>query len=118
MAERFLKTAGSPAAESVEDPGFYALGGKPEWVKVPDDVPGFGGQRVPVLVPVLRTAPCVCPVCERRARGAVEEREVAATFEGATRYFLAPVPVGRGGKVLGVIECPEHGFLWLAVEAP
>lgn len=99
MTERFLKTAGSPALESLDDPGFYAVEGKPAWVKVPDNVEGAGGQRVNVL----RVEPVFCHLCKR---GGAE----------ATRYVLAPTPV-KGG-LLTVVECGVHGFLWLAEEEP
>ena len=115
--ERFEKTAGSPALQSLDDPGFVAFSGigAIRWVRVPSVFPveGLRGARIAVE----RVEPCECFVCERMLWG-------EGTPADAYRYVLAatPLPVpadaapGTVAPVLGLIDCPRHGFLWHATD--
>jgi hypothetical protein len=117
--ERGERRAGSNAVRLDDGTLVPAGPDTSRWVTVPGDVPGLAGQRIAVE----RVEDAACPACQQRAREgeytvAEAERDGLHAAGGATRYVLAPTPVpGRPGRVLGVIECPAHGFLWLAEAA-
>jgi len=94
--EKFIFKAGE--SRGVDESGAEIWGSTattcdPDWVTLPH---ALGGGRANVIRSTLMNCPHGC----QQKRTALELDRV--------------YPVGDGEKSLAVIECPVHGFLWVA----
>lgn len=95
MVEKFIFKAGE--RKGTDESGAELIGATattcdPDWVTLP---PSLGGGRANVIASIKMRCPSGCE----------KDRTALELDRSYPRY---------GEKYLAVIECPEHGFLWVA----